>query len=366
MTDPPAFLVGVPEPRHPGGDRYLGFASVLGTPIVRSPQAYRYRSGPIGYRVDQCLATLTGQSEYSLGLARMEIAVARHMRRHRGAVYHATRGDLDLWRLPRVAHRVGTFMVASFHDSYIDPTTGRAWPVTPRDRGLGRVISQLHAAVLLGACQREFFDQLLPEERIFVVPHGVDTTYFRPRSPGVSEAAPLAPPVVISVGAFMRDPATLAAAMPRVWVHRPDCRLVVVGASRPGYVRAVPELDDARVEVRDHITDEELRAAYHDATVAVHALDDAVANNALLEQMACGLPIVATDVGAVGEYLGDAGTQVAPRDPAALADALVAYLDDPLARARSGVAARQRSLAFDHVAIAEQVRNVYARVREMN
>lgn len=66
--------------------------------------------------------------------------------------------------------------------------------------------------------------------------------------------------------------------------------------------------------------------------------------NGLLEAMATGLPCVATSVGAVPDVLrdGGAGPLVPPRDPRALAPALVAVLEGEAAARRLGAAARAR------------------------
>ena len=63
----------------------------------------------------------------------------------------------------------------------------------------------------------------------------------------------------------------------------------------------------------------------------------------VLEAMALGASIVATDVGGVGEAVldGSTGLLVPPRDSAALAAAIVALLSDPHRAARLGAAARE-------------------------
>jgi glycosyltransferase involved in cell wall biosynthesis len=66
----------------------------------------------------------------------------------------------------------------------------------------------------------------------------------------------------------------------------------------------------------------------------------------VLEAMALGRPVVAFDVGGVREQLGDAGVVVPAGDTGAMAEAVVALLDDPVARDELGVraAARARDL----------------------
>jgi glycosyltransferase involved in cell wall biosynthesis len=58
--------------------------------------------------------------------------------------------------------------------------------------------------------------------------------------------------------------------------------------------------------------------------------------------MACGVPVVSTDGGALPEVVGDAGVIVPARDVDALVDALAALLEDPERRSRLGAAGRAR------------------------
>jgi len=67
-------------------------------------------------------------------------------------------------------------------------------------------------------------------------------------------------------------------------------------------------------------------------------------SNALLEGMAAGLPMIATDVGGNREALlhDETGLLVPPRDPKRLAEAIVRLANDPVLRARMGAAGRHR------------------------
>jgi glycosyltransferase involved in cell wall biosynthesis len=65
-------------------------------------------------------------------------------------------------------------------------------------------------------------------------------------------------------------------------------------------------------------------------------------SNAVLEYMAAGKAIVATDVGANRTVLGDVGLIIPPGDDRVLADAILGILSDPAEAARLGAAARAR------------------------
>ena len=65
----------------------------------------------------------------------------------------------------------------------------------------------------------------------------------------------------------------------------------------------------------------------------------------VLEAMAAGRPVVATDVGGVGEAVGDAGLLVPPREPGVLAAACLRLLNDEGQRDAMGKLARLRVLS---------------------
>ena len=87
--------------------------------------------------------------------------------------------------------------------------------------------------------------------------------------------------------------------------------------------------------------------------------------NVVLEAMSVGLPVVATDVGAVARVLGQEGASfvVVPNDVERFRDAVLSLTQDPVKREAYGAAlhARARS-AFDMPVIARQYRQLYKQV----
>jgi len=67
---------------------------------------------------------------------------------------------------------------------------------------------------------------------------------------------------------------------------------------------------------------------------------------ALIEAMAAGLPIIASDLPPLREVLGEAGMLVRPGDPAAIRRALEALLADPAVRENYATRAKERSSLF--------------------
>ncbi len=84
--------------------------------------------------------------------------------------------------------------------------------------------------------------------------------------------------------------------------------------------------------------------------------------NVLGEAMACGLPCVATDVGEARTIIANTGVIVPPRDPGAMAAALLDLIDrGPEARGRLGRAARARiESEYALPLIVERYENLYS------
>jgi glycogen synthase len=120
----------------------------------------------------------------------------------------------------------------------------------------------------------------------------------------------------------------------------------------------------SRVRFAGRLGGEQLDAALAKATVAVvPSLGGEVFGLVVAENMMRGLPVVASDLGALAEVLGDAGLTFRTGDPGELAAAIERLLENPSLAARLGQAGRQRALAFcDHERMIESHADVYRKL----
>jgi colanic acid/amylovoran biosynthesis glycosyltransferase len=119
-------------------------------------------------------------------------------------------------------------------------------------------------------------------------------------------------------------------------------------SDRPRVVEAIADLGLAEhVRLHGHVGSHRVRAALQGADVLLHSSLSEGIPTAVLEAMACELPVVVGDCGGVREAVSDGveGFVVPLRDPDAAADALEAvWRDRPRARAM-GAAGRRRVVA---------------------
>ena len=103
------------------------------------------------------------------------------------------------------------------------------------------------------------------------------------------------------------------------------------------------------VEHHRGVSDEQLVRLYQQAHLLLLPLLETTANNALLEGIACGLPVVST---ALPSVPGDEAILIDRNDPDALTEAVLRLRRDPEQRARRAQRARLRaeSLAWPRIA----------------
>ena len=110
------------------------------------------------------------------------------------------------------------------------------------------------------------------------------------------------------------------------------------------------------------ITDEALRSHYQSADLLVLPLQDATANNALLEALACGLPVVASDLPAVSEYAPREAAVLVPHETEAFVVAIQQLLDDDLKRAAMAQRGRTAAESLAWPLVARRFDHLYHQV----
>jgi glycosyltransferase involved in cell wall biosynthesis len=185
-------------------------------------------------------------------------------------------------------------------------------------------------------------------ELVVLAPPGVDTERFRP-PPG----PPPGPAPILAVGRFS-DPRKRVdllfdayALLCKRDVATPP--LLLAGASAPSaadWAQAEGLGIRARIEMREHVRDDELLELYRGARLLVLCSDEEGLGLVLLEAMACGLPVVATDCGGPRTLVvhGETGLLTPSGDAVRLADALGSLLGDTERCRRLGAAARARAV----------------------
>lgn len=243
------------------------------------------------------------------------------------------------------------------------------WAYGRAARGCGHLIAVSEATRrdIVGLLGRR------PEE-ISVVPCGIDPVYLAPPPPVipgvVDDALPrdLPRPYVLNVGVLQprKDLETLLRAFARVRAAHPELSLVVCGPPgwgypEPGAMAAAAGVGDA-VRFISGLPQSAMPALYRGAELFLFTSIHEGFGLPLLEAMASGVPVVATDTSAVPEVVGDAGRLAPVRDDRALADAALALFDDPTARAalvRRGLA---RAAEFSWERSARLTLDVYRRI----
>ncbi len=187
-------------------------------------------------------------------------------------------------------------------------------------------------------------------EKITVIPNATDAR-FAPAAPGADLAAfraihGLPERYILFVGTVepRKNLKRLLAAFAQLTEHESNIGLAVVGAS--GWLNSdiaplVLTLElEGRVTFAGYVPDDDLPLWYQAATVFCYPSLYEGFGLPVLEAMACGTPVITSDIGSMTEIGHDAAMLVEPTDTDAIAAALRQMLDDPAlraARSRAGL-----------------------------
>ena len=235
-------------------------------------------------------------------------------------------------------------------------------------REIERMLSRLTSRVVC-VCEAEarLARTVGRTERVRIVYNGIEPAGAGPVDPRVAELAASGP--VVCALTMLRPGKgieTLIDALPGVLARHPRVQLAIAGEG--------PDLDALRSRARKRGTSDAVHflgrcedplAMLRATGVFAHPSWAESFPYVILEAMSVGLPILASDVGGVGEALADgkSGLLVAPGDSNALTGALIQLLDDPAYATNLGAVARLRvQQRFTRTRMVEGVTAVYDEV----
>lgn len=239
------------------------------------------------------------------------------------------------------------------------------WAGSRSARRAGRVIADSEATA---HDLRELIG--VPDSRIDVVPLGVDGQ-FSPASASAVGAAreryKLPEPCFLYVGTL--EPRKNIAALVRAWdsiAGEVPEHLIIAGRTGWKPEEMLAAINGARHKERIHlpgfIEEEHLAAAITGASAFVWPSHFEGFGLPVLEAMACGTPVLTSDVSSLPEVAGDAALLVNPESEEAIAEGLKQLSRDDVLRARLTAAGLQRASEFTWARTAEMTLKVYERV----
>jgi glycosyltransferase involved in cell wall biosynthesis len=245
---------------------------------------------------------------------------------------------------------------------------------TRSGRLIGRcLMAAAHRVVVLGQTYQREMGRAWRRDDIVWAPNMADVALFRNAPPGAP--APWltrGDRAVLFVGRLSAPKGIhdLFDAVPQVLARHPEAKFVLVGVAESDALEPVIRAEVERRGIAPRVTflgalaGAQKAAAFVSAQMVVLPSWTEGFPLVIPEAMAAGLPVIATAVGAIPDFVqdGEDGFLVAPRDPRALADRICRLLEDEGLRRR--ISERVRERAPREFAIESGCGKVAALVRE--
>ncbi|NOZ06819.1 MAG: glycosyltransferase family 4 protein [Chloroflexi bacterium] len=233
-------------------------------------------------------------------------------------------------------------------------------------------VRRLHGCIAVSIPARESVARYFPGE-YRIIPNGIETRRFGNEDIRPIERFDDGMLNVLFVGRLEKRKGFkyLLRAFARVKERVPESRLIVVGAyeheDKAPFVRYARYHHIRHVKFVGYVHAEELPRYYHTAHVfCAPSTGFESFGIVLLEAMASGIPVVASDIPGYNAVLehGREGLLAPAAEPVALAEAIVALLRDPQQRRYMGEQGRRKAARYDWSIITRRVYDFYLELLE--
>lgn len=296
---------------------------------------YRMRKG-IAKRVSRDILL------YDSNSVTKEFRLIRKMLTTQNGIAHFLNGERDIHFSPMFKQFNNWGTIASFHEppdiiAHQLKTTG--------------YIQRLNGAIAVGLSQLDYLQSKIGGNAVEYIPHGIDTQFFTPTTTHTNITT-----YAVFVGVHYRDFDAIEPFMDQIIKKYPDFKLkAVVGKE---YTKHVPK--HKNIEVCSGLSDEALRMLYQEASFLFLPLKEVTACNAILEALACGLPIITTDLESNRGYVNsDCSFLIRNNNTNELANAAIALIEDENLNRQMRILAREQSLNFSWEVVALQMTHYY-------
>lgn len=202
----------------------------------------------------------------------------------------------------------------------------------------------------------------VPEQKLRVVPNGVDVEAFRPDAGASPERTTL---LAVSRLSDQKGLDYLLEVLRRVRTERPDTVLVIAGEGpeRERLAERALELGLSRhVELRGYVPHAELPKLYAAASVFLSTSVYEPFGLTTLEAMACGCPVVVSALGGASDFVRDGvdGFVRHPQRVSEFSSAVGSLISEPVVRRRMAESARVRAEQYAWSKVTDQLSCVYS------
>ena len=292
-----------------------------------------------------------GMQYYKLSDLAAEIRTFRKCCLNKVDIIHYMDGEHSAQFLPwlcKLPKRVRPKLVATYHQppGILNSLTNK------------KVISMLDHVTVVSPEQISYFQELLPDDKITMILHGIDVDFFQPASTPKSGNKFRC----ITVGHWLRDFKTIRQVAEKLLEYK-NIEFHVVTSKLTGPKVTGLEGFSNIVLYRDNIDDMKLLELYQQSDILFLPLLQSTANNAILEGIACGLPVISKYLPSVKAYLpGREAVLVKYNEPEKLIDAILHLAQNPDDCKDMAFEARKRAEELDWRNIAPQYEAVYSKL----